>query len=93
MIGQVIHDADLLDEKYGRKDVGIDEVLNGWAKKGIPDAELLERGIELVEGLYHSFAAKTESQEKAMKRSRRNDFQQKREFTNQEEHHGLPSAN
>src|SRR5713226_2214579 len=59
VIAQVIHDADLLDEKYGRKEgFGIDQILSGWARKGIPDAELLERGIELVEGLYHSFAAK-----------------------------------
>jgi hypothetical protein len=55
-IGQIIHDADLLDEKFGRKEgFGIDEVLNGWAKRGVPDKELLERGIEMMEGLYHSF--------------------------------------
>jgi len=55
VIGQMIHDADLLDEKYGRKEgFGIDEVLNGWAKKGVPDKRLLERGMELIEGIYHS---------------------------------------
>jgi hypothetical protein len=55
VIGQIIHDADLLDEKYGRKEgFGIDEVLNGWAKQGIPDRELLERGMQLIEGLYHA---------------------------------------
>ena len=55
VIGQIIHDADLLDEKFGRKEgFGIDAVLNGWAKQGVPDKELLERGMELVEGLYHS---------------------------------------
>jgi len=54
-IAEIIHDADLLDGKFGRKEgFGIDEVLNGWAKQGIPDSELLERGIEVMEGLYHS---------------------------------------
>src|SRR6516164_1523188 len=55
VIAEIIHDADLSDEKFGRKEgLGIDEVLKGWARQGIPDAELLERGIRLMEGLYHS---------------------------------------
>jgi hypothetical protein len=59
VIGQIIHDADLLDEKFGRKEgFGIDAALNGWAKQEIPDGELLERGIQLIEALYHSFPAK-----------------------------------
>jgi hypothetical protein len=59
VIGQIIHDSDLLDEKFGRKEgFGIDEVLNGWAKQGIPDKELLERGIQLIEALYHSVPSK-----------------------------------
>ncbi len=59
VIGQIIHDADLLDEKFGRKEgFGIDEVLNGWAKRGFSDDELLERGMELVEGLYHSLGSR-----------------------------------
>ena len=59
VIGEIIHDADLLDEKFGRKEgFGIDEVLNGWAKQGIPDDELLKRGIQLVEALYCSVSGK-----------------------------------
>jgi hypothetical protein len=55
VIGQIIHDADLLDEKFGRKEgFGVDEVLNGWAKQGIPDSKILQRGIQLIEALYHS---------------------------------------
>jgi len=55
VIGQIIHDADLLDERFGRKEgYGMDEVLKGWARQGIPDDKLLERGMELVEGLYHA---------------------------------------
>lgn len=54
VIAEIIHDADLSDEKFGRKEgLGIDEVLKGWARQGIPDAELLERGMQLMEGLYH----------------------------------------
>lgn len=57
VIGQMIHDADLLDEKFGRKEgFGIDEVLNGWAKQGVSDRELLERGIELIAAIYHSLS-------------------------------------
>jgi hypothetical protein len=57
VIGQIIHDADLLDERFGRKEgFGVDVILDGWAKQGIPDRELLERGIQLIEALYHSVA-------------------------------------
>jgi len=53
----MIHDADLGDEKFGRAEaLGLDKVLNGWAKQGISDHELLKRGIELIEGLYQSSA-------------------------------------
>src|SRR6266849_3483637 len=59
VIGQIIHDADLLDEKFGRKEgFGSDEVLNGRAKQGFSDNALLERGMELMEGLYHSLGSK-----------------------------------
>jgi hypothetical protein len=54
-IGQIIHDADLGDEKFGRVEgQGLDKVLNGWAKQDLPDDELLQRGMELIEGLYES---------------------------------------
>ena len=55
LIAQMIHDADLLDDKFGRKEgYGVDEVLKGWARQGIPDDKLLERGMGLIEGLYYS---------------------------------------
>jgi hypothetical protein len=54
-IGEMVHDADLGDGKFGRKEAfGVDEVLKGFARKGMTDEELLERGIEMIEGLYHS---------------------------------------
>jgi len=55
VIAEIIHDADISDEKFGRKEgLGIDQVLKGWARQGIPDADLLDRGMQLMEGLYHS---------------------------------------
>jgi hypothetical protein len=55
VIGQIIHDADLLDEKFGRQEgFGLDAALNGWAKQRIPDGEILRRGIQFIEALYSS---------------------------------------
>ncbi len=55
VLAQMVHDADLGDEQFGRKEgFGIDAALNGWARQGLLDREILERGIELFEGLYHS---------------------------------------
>jgi hypothetical protein len=55
VISEIIHDADLADDKFGRKEgYGIDEVLKGWARQGIADQELLDRGMQLIEGLYYS---------------------------------------
>jgi hypothetical protein len=54
-IAEMIHDADLADEKFGRVEaLGIDRVLNGWAHQGISDEELLRRGMDIIEGLYRS---------------------------------------
>jgi hypothetical protein len=56
-IGEMVHDAELNDGKFGRKEAfGVDEVLKGWASRGMPDKELLEHGIEMIEGLYHSLS-------------------------------------
>jgi len=57
VISEIIHDADLADGKFGRKEgYGIDEVLKGWARQGLSDQALLDRGMQLMEGLYHSLA-------------------------------------
>ncbi|HJZ63402.1 MAG TPA: chromate resistance protein ChrB domain-containing protein [Candidatus Acidoferrum sp.] len=53
LIGQMIHDADLLDDRFGRNEAyGVDEILKGWARQRIPDDRLLERGMELIDALY-----------------------------------------
>jgi len=57
VISEIIHDADIADGKFGRKEgYGIDEVLKGWARQGLSDRELLARGMQLIEGLYHSLS-------------------------------------
>jgi hypothetical protein len=56
-IAEIIHDADLGDEKFGRSEgQGLDQVLNGWAQPDITDEELLLRGMELIEGLYRGLS-------------------------------------
>jgi len=55
LIGHAIHDADLEDDKFGRAEgIVINQILKGWANQGVPDDELLRRGMELIEGLYQS---------------------------------------
>jgi len=55
VIAQIIHDADLEDEKFGRAEgTGLDRVLIGWAQQGAADEELLRRGMEMIDGLYRS---------------------------------------
>jgi hypothetical protein len=57
VIAEIIHDADLADEKFDRREgAGLDRVLIGWAQQGISDDELLRRGMELIEGLYQSLS-------------------------------------
>jgi len=55
VMAQIVHDADLLDDKFGRKEgFGLDEIMKGWAQQGLSDKELLDRGMQLTEGLYRS---------------------------------------
>jgi hypothetical protein len=52
-IGEMIHDADLDDARFQRVEcMGIDRVLKGWAKEGLPDEEILRRGFECFDALY-----------------------------------------
>ncbi len=52
-IAEMVHDTDLQDGKFQTTEcVGIDQVLKGWAKKGLSDSELLERGSECFDALY-----------------------------------------
>jgi hypothetical protein len=59
VIAEITHDADLLDGKFGRKEgFGVDGVLNGWAKQGVEDPEILKRGTELIAALYSAVLEK-----------------------------------
>jgi hypothetical protein len=52
-IGEMIHDADLDDARFQRVEaVGIDRVLKGWAKEGLSDEEILQRGFQCFDALY-----------------------------------------
>jgi hypothetical protein len=54
-IGEMVHDADLDDDKFQRTEcIGIDRVLKGWAREGIPDQEILRRGFQCFDAL-HAF--------------------------------------
>jgi hypothetical protein len=52
-LAEMVHDADLEDGKFQTTEcMGIDQVLQGWAKSGLSDEELLARGGECFEALY-----------------------------------------
>jgi hypothetical protein len=52
-IAEMVHDTDLEDGKFQTTEcIGIDQILKGWAKKGLSDKELLERGGECFDALY-----------------------------------------
>jgi hypothetical protein len=54
-IAEIVHDADFGDEKFGRVEgSGLEQVLNGWEKQDLSNDELLQRGMDLIEGLYES---------------------------------------
>ena len=52
-MAEMVHDADLEDEKFQRDEcLGINVVLGGWARTRMKDSELLAKGMECFEGLY-----------------------------------------
>jgi len=52
--------ADLEDDKYSRTEGHtMNRILQGWATKDISDERLLRRGIDLIDGLYHSLQSRT----------------------------------
>ena len=55
-LAEVIHDADLEDDKFHRVEgFGINQLLKGWAKQGISDEEILVRGFQCLDGLHAQF--------------------------------------
>ena len=54
-IAEMVHDADLEDEKFDRKEaIGIDLMLKGLAHMKKSSAEILAAGISAVEALFHA---------------------------------------
>ena len=52
-IAQIIHDADLEDDKFGRPEGrAIELITKGWGKMNWPDEEILRKGFELFDALY-----------------------------------------
>ena len=57
LIAKAIHDADIEDEKFGRNEgIVINQVLKGWAEQELTDEELMQRGMQVIEGLYRSIS-------------------------------------
>jgi hypothetical protein len=52
-IAQLVHDADLEDNKFGRPEgKAIELITKGWGKMEWSDEDILRRGFELFDGLY-----------------------------------------
>jgi hypothetical protein len=55
-LAEVIHDADLEDDKFRRVEgFGIEQIFKGWAKQGLSDQEILTKGFECFDALYAQF--------------------------------------
>jgi hypothetical protein len=53
-LSEMIHDADLEDGKFQLVEcIGLNRVFEGWAKLGLSDEEILAKGLECFEALYH----------------------------------------
>src|SRR5262245_41820862 len=52
-MAEMVHEADLEDGKFSHPEcVGIDRVLKGWARLGLSDEQLLDKGGECFDALY-----------------------------------------
>jgi hypothetical protein len=58
-IGEIVHDIDLKDGKFGREEaLGIARLVDGIAAATKDDGRRLERGAALLDDLYQSFRVK-----------------------------------
>jgi hypothetical protein len=52
-IGEMVHDADLEDAKFGRVEcIGFEAIFKGFGKTEMSDDEILAKGFECFDGLY-----------------------------------------
>ncbi len=57
-IAEIVHDIDLSDSKYDRKEAeGIGQIITGLSQKLKNDKNLLEKGIEIFDALYHKYSS------------------------------------
>jgi hypothetical protein len=55
-IAQLIHDADVEDDKFHRVEgFGVEQIFKGWAKQGLSDQEILSKGFECFDALYAQY--------------------------------------
>jgi hypothetical protein len=55
-LAELIHDADLEDDKFHRLEgFGIEQIFKGLAKQGLTDHEILSKGFECFDALYAQF--------------------------------------
>jgi hypothetical protein len=55
-IAELIHDADLEDDKFHRiEGFGVEQIFKGWAKQGLTDHQILSKGFECFDALYAQF--------------------------------------
>ena len=55
-IAELIHDADLEDDKFHRLEgFGVEQIFKGWAKQGLTDQQILTKGGECFDALYAQF--------------------------------------
>ncbi|HHT9113258.1 MAG: chromate resistance protein [Planctomycetes bacterium] len=58
-IAQIVHDIDLKDNKYGRKEAdGIAQIITGLSQKLKNDNKLLEKGLEIFDALYEYYVVR-----------------------------------
>jgi hypothetical protein len=61
-IGEIVHDIDLKDDRFGRKETaGIESVVRGIALEARSDVERVERGALVFDGLYARLRSESQS--------------------------------
>ena len=59
LIAEIVHDIDLKDNKYDRKEAeGLGQIVTGLSQKLRNDNKLLEKGIEIFDALYQYYFSK-----------------------------------
>ncbi len=71
-IGQIVHDADLRDSRYGHPEVSmINGIVEGLRRAHAEDHDLLNHGVAVFAGLYESFRSSGSSLRTSLRPKRR----------------------